>query len=74
MNDVFQDIFLAVIVVSFPLIITTLYSVSLKKEPDLECIFLAGGLFTTLIEIFLTCQYGNEVTLNVSFIKKHSFG
>ena len=65
-NDVFQDIFLVVVVFSLPIIVATLYSVSLKKKLDLECIPIVWGLFTVLTQLFITCHYGNEITLNVS--------
>ena len=66
MNDVFQDIFLVVLVFSLPIIVSSIYSVSLKKVPDLECTTLVCGSLICLIELFMTCWYGNEVTLNVS--------
>ena len=67
-NDVFQDIFLVVVIFSFPLMVTNLYSVSLKKEVDIECMFIVSGLCTTLTQLFITSWYGNEVTLNVSLL------
>ena len=65
-DDVFQDIFLVVVVFSLPILVATLYPVSLEKKLDLGCIPSLGGLFTTSTELFITCYYGNEITFNVN--------
>ena len=67
LNNIFQEILLIQVITSVPNICINVYVLSIYSDHiNMDFISTLFNTTSSLIQLFITCWYGNEVMLNVS--------
>lgn len=67
-NSIFAPVILVQFCLSSVVLCVTVYELSANKSNGLEIIYLILYLLCMLVEFFIYCWFGNEVTLKVKLL------